>query len=63
MDKNDANELLKPVYEKINKSIQMGYYDYYQKKDIYGYGYDIREEFRTLWRDIQISKIISGKTV
>lgn len=63
VDKNDANELLKPVYEKINKSIQMGYYDYYQKKDIYGYGYDIREEFRTLWRDIQISKIISGKTV
>ena len=63
VDKNDANELLKPVYEKINKSIQMGYYDYYQKKDIYGYGYDIREEFRTLWRDIQISKILSGKTV
>jgi hypothetical protein len=58
VDKNDANELLKPVYEKVNKSIQRGYYDYYHKKDVYEYGYDIREEFRTLWREIQINKIL-----
>lgn len=58
VDKNDASELLKPIYEKVNTSIQIGYYDYYQRKDIYEHEIDIRTDFNTLWRDIQISRIL-----
>jgi len=57
-EKNDAWYLVKPVYEEINKTIQKKYHDYWQKKDYYDFDYEIREEFRTLWREIQINKII-----
>jgi hypothetical protein len=57
-EKNDAWYLVKPVYEDINKTIQKKYHDYWQKKDYYDFDYEIREEFRTLWREIQINKII-----
>jgi len=57
-EKNDAWYLVKPKYEEINKKIQKSYYDYYQQKDCYDYDFEIREEFRTLWREIQINKIL-----
>lgn len=57
-EKNDAWYLVKSKYDEINKKIQKSYYDYYQQKDLYDYDYEIREEFRTLWREIQINKII-----
>lgn len=57
-EKNDAWHLVKPKYEEINKKIQKSYYDYYQQKDCYDYDFDVREEFRTLWREIQINKIL-----
>jgi hypothetical protein len=57
-EKNDAWYLVKSKYEEINKKIQKNYYDYYQQKDCYEYEFEIREEFRTLWREIQINKII-----
>ena len=57
-EKNDAWYLVKPIYEEVNKKIQKEYYDYWQKMYYYDYEYDIREEFRTLWREIQINKII-----
>ena len=57
-EKNDAWYLVKPIYDEINKSIQKKYHDYWQRTDYYNYDFDIREEFRTLWREIQINKII-----
>jgi hypothetical protein len=57
-EKNDAWYLVKPIYEEINKKIQKKYRDYYLSKDYYEYDFDIREEFRTLWREIQINKIL-----
>ena len=46
------------LYEKINKDVQKEYYDYWQKTKYYNYNPEIREEFRTLWREIQINKIL-----
>ena len=57
-EKNDSVHLVKPVYEKINKDVQKEYYDYWQKTKYYNYNPEIREEFRTLWREIQINKIL-----
>jgi hypothetical protein len=57
-EKNDTWYLVKPIYEEVNKSIQKKHYDYWQQKEYYDYDFDIREEFRTLWREIQINKII-----
>lgn len=57
-EKNDAWYLVKPIYDDINKKIQRQNHDYYSHKDYYDYDYEIREEFRTLWREIQINKII-----
>ena len=57
-EKNDAWYLVKTKYEEINKKIQKSYFDYHQQKDCYDYDHEIREEFRTLWREIQINKII-----
>lgn len=57
-EKNDAWYLVKPIYEEVNKKIQKEHYDYWQQLYYYDYEYDIREEFRTLWREIQINKII-----
>lgn len=57
-EKNDAWYLVKPIYDKLNKQIQKQHHDYYSNKYYYDYEYDIREEFRTLWREIQINKII-----
>lgn len=57
-EKNDAWYLVKPIYEEINKKIQKKYRDYWISKDYYEYDFDIREEFRTLWREIQINKIL-----
>lgn len=56
--KEGCTELIKDVYSKINTRIQKGYFDYYSGKDIYEYKNEIREEFRTLYRDIQINQII-----
>lgn len=50
--------LIKLNYETLNKMVQRKYHDYYSGKDIYNYNEEIREEFNSLWRDIQISQIL-----
>lgn len=58
-DKNDAWYLVKPIYEVVNKKIiNHSYFDFYTQKEIYDYSFEIREEFRTLWREIQINKVL-----
>ena len=42
----------------VQKEVGKKWYDYYSKKDIWNYSEEIREEFRTLWREIQINNIL-----
>jgi hypothetical protein len=56
--KEDCIPLIKENYNEVNKKVQKTYYDWYVKKEISSYSDDIREEFRTLYRDIQISMIL-----
>ena len=46
-----AKIALTPTKELVN-------YDYYTNKEISDYSVEVREEFRTLYRDIQISMIL-----
>ena len=56
--KNDCISLIKENYEKVNTEVQKAYFDYYLNKYISDYSVEVREEFRTLYRDIQISMIL-----
>lgn len=56
--KEDCIALIKENYNEINKKVQKTYYDWYVNKEVSSYSDDIREEFRTLYRDIQISMIL-----
>lgn len=44
----------------VQKEVGKKWYDYYSKskKEIWDYPEEIREEFRTLWREIQINNIL-----
>jgi hypothetical protein len=57
-DKEDCWELVKPIYERVNKSIQRKEFDWYSKSDIFNYRLEIREDFLSLWREMQINKIL-----
>jgi hypothetical protein len=56
--KEDCIPLIKENYDVINKEVQKTYYDYWANKEISDYSVEVREEFRTLYRDIQISMIL-----
>jgi aspartate carbamoyltransferase catalytic subunit len=56
--KEKCIELIKPNYDIINTKVQKMYYDYYSNKEIGDFPIEVREEFRTLYRDIQISMIL-----
>lgn len=51
-------ETLKISFDKVQKEVNRHWYDYYSQKEIYDYSEEIREEFRTLWREIQINNIL-----
>ena len=50
--------LIKECYDSVNKKIQRPWHDYYQRKDVYEYDQNIREEFKSLFRQIQINQIL-----
>ena len=56
--KEKCTDLIKECYDFVNNKIQRGYYDYYTNAKKYDYREEIREDFRTLYRDIQINQII-----
>lgn len=56
--KEKCTDIIKNCYDDVNKEVQKGYYDYYTMSDKYDYKNIIREEFRTLYRDIQINQIL-----
>ena len=56
--KEECADLIKECYDVVNKKVQRGYYDYYTNSKKYDYKEEIREDFRTLYRDIQINQIL-----
>lgn len=57
-EKNDCYELIKPNFDIMLKKVNASQQDWYSNKVIYEYSEEIRQDFKTLYRDIQINKII-----
>ena len=57
-EKENCFSLIKEIYQDVLKEINHQTWDYYSNKKHYDYCQDIREEFQSLYRAIQISKII-----
>ena len=57
-EKEDCFDLVKEIYDKIEKRVNYEHNDWYSNRKYYEYDEDIRESFRGLYRDIQISKIL-----
>jgi len=55
---NDCFDLVKPNFDKTLKIVNGSYTDWYTNKLVYNYPEEIRQEFLTLFRDIQINKIL-----
>lgn len=56
--KENCTDIIKECYDEINTVVQRSHYDYYTNDTIFDYKEEIREEFRTLYRDIQINQIL-----
>ena len=50
--------VLKKIYDELKKEVDRNWYDWQSKGKVYEYPEHIREEYLTLWRDIQISLIL-----
>lgn len=61
INKYNCYDLIKPIFEKVNKKINNKYYDYYKNKNVYSYqcGEFIRTEFASVYRQIQLGVILS----
>lgn len=57
-DRENCFDLVKGVYESVLKKINHQSWDYYSNKKHFDYCKEIRDEFQSLYRHIQISKII-----
>lgn len=57
-EKENCFDLVKENYEYMLKKVNHQDYNYYSNKYSFTHSEDIREEFRSLYRDIQISKIL-----
>jgi hypothetical protein len=57
-DKEDCFDLVKDIYDRQEKKVSKETNDWYANRKYYEYDEDIRESFRGLYRDIQISKIL-----
>lgn len=58
-EKEKCFDLVKPLFDNALKNVMSTYTDWYVNKQIYNYPVEIREEFQSLYRDIQISKLLS----
>ncbi len=56
--KNNCYDLIKDNFDSVLKEVNRKYYDYYSKTNIYSYSEEIRKDFQTLYREIQINQII-----
>lgn len=56
--KENCNNLIKENYDLITTKVNEKYYDFYSNKNTYLYDIEIREDFATLYREIQINQIL-----
>lgn len=56
--KEDCIDMIKDCYDDIKKTVNRTDYDYYSNKTTWEYREDIRDDYRTLYRDIQINQIL-----
>jgi hypothetical protein len=55
--------LIKDIYDEVNRDVQKNFYDYYTNSYKFEVeSEDIREEFKTLYRHIQLNRIIDVDT-
>ena len=57
-EKDNCFDLVKNNYESINKKVNTKHTDYYNNSEFYDFDKEIREDFQSLYRDIQINKIL-----
>lgn len=53
-----CEDLIKKCHEIVCKRVKRKGYDYYTNKDVYDYTQEMRDEFESLYREIQINKIL-----
>jgi hypothetical protein len=62
-EKENCNYLIKDIYDEVNRDVQKTFYDYYTNRYKFEVeSEDIREEFKTLYRQIQLNRIIDVDT-
>lgn len=57
-EKEECFDLIKDVHAEVLKEVNYERWDYYSNKKYFETKQDIREEFRTMYREIVISKIL-----
>jgi hypothetical protein len=59
ISENECMEIAKEVYDGMTKSVNYYYTDYYNGgNEVWTYPEDVRAEWPTLWREIQINSIL-----
>lgn len=49
---------IKPIFDKVKKDVLRKHYDWFSRKEFYDYDSKIREDFESLYRQIQLNQII-----
>jgi hypothetical protein len=55
--KEDCVDLIRPIYDELDHKINSFYYDWYTNQRVYEYSEEIRNDYKTLYREIQINII------
>ncbi len=57
-EKENCFHIVKEVHDEVSKKVNSHSWDFYSRKNHYNYSEEIRDNFKTLYRDILISKIL-----
>jgi hypothetical protein len=62
-ESQNCYHLIKDIYDEVNRDVQKNFYDYYTNSYKFEVeSEDIREEYKTLYRQIQLNRIINVDT-
>jgi hypothetical protein len=56
--KEDCLPVLKKIYDELKPKVEANFYDWYSKDKRYNYTDEVREDYKTLWREIQLNMIL-----
>lgn len=57
--KEKCFDLIKPIYDDVLKKINRNYYDYFSNSKKYYYISEIRDDFKTIYRDLRMNYALS----